>query len=196
MKGGQKQMQTITEEEIKQQIATLKSKRKDKRVEEIKNISFNIISLFKSRANLSFSRTTINNFIEIDALKERTKQKIASEILSLLIAEKIISEESHNKPIYFFRNKPLISLDGGSYNLMMKRNGYKKHLTKWIQNNKGYPEQIKIGVAEIGEPLPSDLDFNTIETKSHKRTQGVYTTGSLSVVKAKFYSPNKIYSIL
>ncbi len=188
----------IGEAELQSDIKKIKGTRKERREEMINKISLKFINFCKERNKTQFPREHLSFLVDCLEVKERQKREVVLKILNLLKEKHLIREDVKITPIYTFRNKPLISFDYGSYNLMMRRNGYKRVLSKW-SNTKGYPSKKRIATIEIGDKLPNELDYNEIETKSWKGRdyQGVYTNSNFSIVRDFcFYSEKKVYSVL
>lgn len=133
-KGNKTNMET--KEKMQELVKSLKGTRENNRDELIKEISLNFIAISKSQELLTFPRDQINSLFDNAEVKKRTQQTLVSQILSFLESNNLIREDVVVKAVYSFRNKPLISFDYGSYEMLMKKNGYKKTETGYSSTRK------------------------------------------------------------
>lgn len=190
----------IDEAKIKNGLKQVISTRKQHRQKLVEQVSSLFLSFCKQNGTLTFPRSYLNDLLEEINVKDSTRKIVVTAIISDLKSKGLIREIDKYTPIYAYRNKTPYCIDYGSFNLLMTKNGYKKHLYKegFNPHEKSFFKR-KIGTAKMGEKLNTELDFNRVETKSSKSRsqQAVYTNAKKSVVlEFKFFSKSKIYEVL
>lgn len=157
----------MDKQEITEDIGQAIKRRGEYRKKLISEICDNFILLSKSNGMLSFPREHLTALISVLKLPTRTQQKVITEIIKTLLELGKVKEETINKAYYTMRNRALYSFDFGSFETLMKKNGY-------IKNEDG----------SYTETLPRDM-------------QGVYTAGNRSVYRERIKEqPIKIYTII
>lgn len=153
--------ETIISEELK----ILPTTRKDKRQEIENRISQKILLFFKN--SQGFTKKDLS-FLFSDIKAERTKRELTSKILKNLSLMGKVKKTIRIAKIKQLQNKPLFSNDMGSFQLMMKANGY-----KYDAENQSYSKSSK--------PIEK---------------QGVYTNSNMSVCAYDIPYNKAVYELI
>ncbi len=163
-----------------------------KRKELIKQISNKFIQLAKRKELLAFTREDLNSLFK-DKLHTKVKQKAVTVLLSKMIESNLIKEDTVKIPVYRLRNKPLLSFDYGSYNVLMAKKGYKR--TLYNRNGLKKSKVKTLGMSESVEDY--NYDFSEIDSHKPQQRQRVITNSPKSVVRELAYiKEKKVYTIL
>lgn len=182
--------------EICEIITSLKGLRKGQREQKLSLISKTFYNYLKSYNYHSFKLSLFYSFFP-NEIKKSNKQRITKEVLRILISENKIKKTSENKTYTCLENKPLSSLDYGSYNKLMSSNGYKVFYYNWSYDNKNkIPKKVLIGKSEINQKVNFSFQFSEIKSHKPKAKQGVYTNSPFSVIKRNFVKPIVAYEVL
>jgi len=178
-------------EQITEQLKKLQGIKGKNRAVELEKTATAIIERYKQLRTIAFPRDDLNFLISDSKISKRQKDRTITAILNLMKEKKQITEYEHVKTICFFRNKPLMSFDYGSFALLMAKNGYnKKEYYKYSYDEAEHiPKKIKVNTLEEADEI-----INTSYKPREK--QGVYSNGSKSVYLQKQKYPTKTYLIL
>jgi len=181
--------------EINQRIRNLKGLRKTERAEHIKNIARAFYNFLNKGQYTQFSKGLFLSHIPSET-NTRTKQRISKEVFKVLVEGGKVEPIRQAKAFYCLENKPLSSMDKGSYSGLMKANGYKMAYYKYeYDTSRKIPIKKKVGQSEINQDV--NFNYDIAEPISHKpkAKQGVYTNSSLSVVKRTFLKSVTLYKV-
>lgn len=113
--------------EIKEKLVIVPKVRGYKRIKAITEITENFIELLKWMNKEEFNKKDIKSFFNetTDKSEVREIQIITKQIIEFLERRGTIKKDKKQEHCYTFRNRFLYSNDYGSFDLLMKHNGYK-----------------------------------------------------------------------
>jgi len=182
--------------ELSELINSLNGLRKEAREQRLNLIAKTFYNYLKRYDYKTFRVSLLNSFFSSE-INPRNKQRITKEVLRILESENKINKTKENKTYFCLENKPLSSMDYNSYNMLMKKNGYKSYYYVWeYDEKKKIPIKKNVGQSDINEKV--NFFYDVIENRSHKpkNKQGVYSNSCFSVVKRSFEKPIISYEVL
>jgi len=161
----------------------------------VENIFYNYLKEFN---HTYFKRDLLKSFFN-NEIKPTSQNVIIRRIIKELesngkIVKKTILKQS--KP--FLRYRALNCIDGGSYSVLMAKNGYKEvGFYNWVFNeSKKIPQKVLIKKLPLGVKPSFDFDTSSLIGNKSRQNQGVYSRSLKSIVLTTSKNPNKVYSVL
>lgn len=176
--------------EVTSFLINIAKSRKDKRLNLLNALSMYIYNDIK--ANNKDNYITRNHlYYYLNSIKaDRTRQRVYSEIVSLLLNKNLIVADTITRHIKYYQNMILHSLDNDSNTIMMQKNGYYRILNKQTGLINKQIARLSLNDELINDkvinPVTDEIItiWNNSELKSNKPIdkQGVYSTGNKSII--------------
>lgn len=161
-------------------------KKNKKRSLKLNEICLNFLSLMKDRQMKSFSRNFLNSVIANNKIDKRTFDRITLSILKELVNNGKIKEKVTIQKCTQLLIEPLYSQDYGSFEVLMKKNGYRKNKLLIDDND------LFKGLFEDDEKKVYCWNNSFLS----REKQGCFSKGNKSIRNVIRFYPVKTYELI
>lgn len=157
----------------------------------IRNIAFNLLSYCKERELKQFSKEFLSSLFSSE-IDKSFKSRATNKILKVLSEMGKIEKTKTTKSYIFIYRKPLLSMDYGSYNILMSKNGYRRSYFYF----KGIKKVYILKNQSMNEPFKSWNCESEIKSYIAYKKQKCEVLNNMSFKKQKVLKNIIAYNIL